>query len=98
MSLVAAEEPAAVGDAAEEPAAAGDAAAATRSEGGWRALRVAGTLDFSLVGVLASLAAARVPIFALPTFDTDYVLVKAGRLGDARDALARAGHSVGKAA
>ncbi len=50
----------------------------TAREDGWRAFRVAGTLDFSLVGILAKiadvLAAAGVSIFAVSTYDTDYVL------------------------
>jgi hypothetical protein len=66
------------------------------SEGGWRALRVAGTLDFSLTGVLASLAAplaeARISLFAVSTHDTDYVLVKAEALQRAVAALTAAGH------
>lgn len=78
--------------------AAGFAPAAVRGSGPWRALRVAGTLDHSLVGVLASLAGplaeAAVPIFAISTFDTDYLLVPAERLGEALGALSRAGHSI----
>ncbi|MCK5430181.1 MAG: ACT domain-containing protein, partial [Anaerolineales bacterium] len=50
------------------------------AERGWRILKVVGPLDFSLVGVLASLAVpladAGVSIFALSTYDTDYILVK----------------------
>jgi len=50
-----------------------------RCESGWRCLRVAGTLDFSLVGVLSSLlkplADAGVGVFVLGTFDTDYLLI-----------------------
>lgn len=65
---------------------------------GRRALRVAGTLDHSLTGVLASIATpladAGVPIFALSTWDTDYVLVADGDLGRAVDALTAAGHQV----
>lgn len=67
-------------------------------EGPWRALRVAGPLDFALVGVLASLtvplASAGVPVFTVSTFDTDYVLVRAGRLDAAVDALRDAGFDV----
>ncbi|HEY0152337.1 MAG TPA: ACT domain-containing protein [Longimicrobium sp.] len=70
--------------------------AGVRFEPGWRALAVAGPLDFGLTGVLASiaspLAAAGISIFAISTFDTDYVLVKAERLDDAVEALRRAGH------
>ena len=66
------------------------------SSGPWRALRVAGTLDHSLIGVLAALAdplaAAEVPIFAVSTFDTDYLLVPEECLAGARSALAEAGH------
>src|SRR5262249_53205645 len=51
-----------------------------QSERGWRCLRVVGTMSFSVVGVLASLtvplAEAGVSIFALSTFDTDYLLLK----------------------
>ena len=51
-----------------------------RSETGWRILKVVGTLDFSLTGILASianpLAEAKISIFSISTFDTDYVLVK----------------------
>ncbi len=67
-----------------------------KSERGWRAIRVAGTLDFALTGVLASLAAplaeANVSIFALSTHDTDYVLVKGDALERAVAALTAAGH------
>jgi len=69
-----------------------------RCERGWRCLRVAGTLDFSLVGVLASLlgplADAGVSVFAVSTFDTDYLLVKEEYLAAAVEVLRRAGHSV----
>ena len=69
-----------------------------RAERGWRALRVAGPLDFALTGVLAAvavpLADAGVSIFAVSTFDTDYVLVRADRLEAAVAALRAAGHRV----
>ena len=72
--------------------------AGVRCEPDWRALAVAGPLDFGLTGILASLATplaeAGISIFAISTFDTDYVLVKAERLGDAVDALRRAGHRI----
>jgi len=68
------------------------------AETGWCALRVDGTLDFALTGVLASLAAplaaAGVSLFAVSTFDTDYLLVRAKDLDTARAALATAGHTV----
>ena len=67
-------------------------------ERGWRCLRVVGTLPFSAVGVLAALAtplaAAGVSVFAVSTFDTDYLLVKENDLAAAADALQRQGHTV----
>lgn len=72
--------------------------AGVRAERGWRALRVRGPLAFELTGVLADLARplaeAGVPIFALSTYDTDLVLVKADRLAEAVAALRGAGHDV----
>ena len=69
-----------------------------RHEGGWRCLAVRGPLAFELTGVLASLATplaeAGVPIFALSTFDTDYLLVAGGGLEKAFAALDGAGHRV----
>jgi len=65
-------------------------------EGGWRALRLEGPFPFAMAGVLASfvqpLSDAQVPIFAISTFDTDYVLVKNHNLKDALTALGAAGH------
>ena len=65
---------------------------------GWRAFRVAGTLDFSLVGILAALsktlADAGVGIFAISTFDTDYILTKAEDFDRALAVLRAEGHDV----
>lgn len=51
-----------------------------RSERGWRCLRVAGVIDFTPIGVQASLvsplAQVGISVFAVSTFDTDYLLVK----------------------
>ena len=67
-------------------------------EPGWRAFVVRGPLPFDLVGIFASiagpLAEAGLSIFALATFDTDYVLVKAADVATARAALVAAGHEV----
>ena len=67
-------------------------------ETGWRCLRVAGSMPFTLVGVLASLttpvANAGVGVFAFSTFDTDYLLVKESDLLKAVAALRSAGHVV----
>jgi uncharacterized protein len=69
-----------------------------RAERGWRALAVEGPLDLGLTGVLAALLApladAGVAIFAVSTYDTDYVLVRAERLTEAVAALRAAGHAV----
>ena len=65
---------------------------------GWRALRVVGSMDFSAVGVLASLttplANANIGIFSISTFDTDYLLVRESDLGRAVEALRAFGHVV----
>ena len=67
-----------------------------RAERGFRALGVQGPLTFSQVGVVASLAGplarARISIFIVSTFDTDYVLVRDRDLGGALRALRAAGH------
>lgn len=67
-------------------------------ETGWSCLRVAGQLDFSLVGVIAELARvladAGVSIFTLSTYNTDYILVKSADIKTAEQALAAAGHIV----
>ncbi len=58
-----------------------------KAEKNWKAFRVEGTLDFSLTGILSSLstplAEAGISIFAISTFDTDYVLVKREKLEEA---------------
>jgi uncharacterized protein len=67
-----------------------------RVERGWVALKLEGPFPFSMTGVLASfvepLAEAKIPIFAISTFDTDYVLVKREDLERAARALSAAGH------
>ena len=68
------------------------------SERGWRALMVQGPLDFAQVGILAAvttaLADAGVSIFALSTYNTDYVMVREAQLDRAVEALRLAGHTV----
>lgn len=62
---------------------------------GWRCLKVAGPLDFALTGILARLATplanAGIPVFALSTYDTDYLLVSEDRLAAAVAVLRAAG-------
>ena len=68
-----------------------------QAQRGWRAFGVEGPLDFSLTGVLSALATplaqARISIFALSTYDTDYVLVRVQDLPRACEALTEAGHT-----
>lgn len=65
---------------------------------GWRAFRIAGQLEFSMVGVLAGissvLADAGIPIFVVSTYDTDYILVKADRFDGTLRVLSEAGYAV----
>ena len=67
-------------------------------EGPWRALRVEGVLDFALTGIVSALSAplaeAGISIFAVSTFDTDYLLVKASTWEAAKAVLLQAGHQV----
>lgn len=69
-----------------------------RREDGWRAFRVEGELDFSLVGILAEiagvLAGAGVSLFALSTYRTDYLLLKAEGFEKGLKALEGAGFEV----
>ena len=71
---------------------------ATAREDGWKAMRIQGVLDFSLIGILSEistlLAAASVGIFVVSTYNTDYVLVKAADYERAVCALVNAGHTV----
>ncbi len=64
-----------------------------KSEKDWRAIKVEGELDFSQIGILASLAIplseAKISIFAISTFNTDYVLVKNNKLEKAIEILSK---------
>ncbi len=64
-------------------------------EDGWRAFRVSGVLDFSLIGILSRLSAilaeAGIGIFAVSTYNTDYILTKEKDFDKALDALTEAG-------
>jgi hypothetical protein len=70
------------------------------AERGWRAIQVLGPIPFETTGVAASLAsplaAARISLFLIATFDTDYVLVKHDVLDRAIEALRAAGHVVSR--
>ena len=64
----------------------------------WRVIEVEGPLDFELIGVLAGLTAllaeAKVSVFVMSTFDTDYILVPAAALDNAVAALKSGGHRI----
>ena len=74
-------------------------ACTTDREDGWRGFRIEGILDFSLTGILARvsgiLAEEKIGIFAVSTYNTDYVLVKKENMRRAMDALAAAGYETG---
>lgn len=72
--------------------------AGSRAEPGWRLLKVEGPLDFSLTGILAALAGtlanAGVSLFAVSTYDTDYLLIREKDLETGIHALRDAGYEV----
>ena len=73
-------------------------ALALARDDGWRGFRIQGVLDFSLIGVLSRLsgilAAQNIGIFAVSTYNTDYVFVKEENLPRALQALAAEGYTV----
>lgn len=73
-------------------------ACAKNRQDGWKCLRVAGVLDFSLIGILARiadcLAKAQVPLFAVSTYNTDYILFREEHAPIALEALKAAGYEI----
>lgn len=67
-------------------------------EDGWKAFRLQGVLDFSLIGILANistvLAENQIGIFAISTFNTDYIFTKGENYAGALEALSKAGYKV----
>ena len=67
-------------------------------EDGWKGFRIQGTLDFSLIGILSKLsgilAENQIGIFAVSTFNTDYILVKDDNYERALTVLAKAGYTI----
>ena len=70
----------------------------TQREDGWRAFRIEGVLDFSLIGILAKistcLAESGIGIFAISTFNTDYILTKTENFERALKALTETGYTI----
>lgn len=64
----------------------------------WKAFRIQGVLDFSLIGILAKistlLAENKIGIFAISTYNTDYILTKEKDYQLALDVLAKAGYQI----
>lgn len=71
---------------------------ATHREDGWKAFRIQGTLDFSLIGILSKittlLAENLIGVFAVSTYNTDYVLVKEVDFAKALEALEKEGYEI----
>ena len=71
---------------------------ALKRDDGWKAFRVQGVLDFSLIGILSRLSTVLaengVGIFAVSTYNTDYILVKREHFKRALDALSGAGYEI----
>ena len=71
---------------------------ALQTDDGWRAFCIRGILDFSLVGILSdicrNLAKNKISIFAISTFNTDYVLIKEENYQRALDILYNAGYEI----
>ena len=71
---------------------------ASSRDDGWTAFMIEGILDFSLIGILSgiagTLADAGIGIFALSTYNTDYILVKDENRTGAEDALRKAGYLI----
>lgn len=67
-------------------------------EDGWKACRIQGVLDFSLVGILSEISAIlakhKIGIFAVSTYNTDYILTKAEDFENAMQALTDRGYTI----
>ncbi|MFW6029989.1 MAG: ACT domain-containing protein [Halanaerobiales bacterium] len=62
-----------------------------KTEKGWKAIKVEGNLDFSMVGVISSISKilgdAGISIFVMSTYNTDYILIKEEKLASAENVL-----------
>ena len=70
----------------------------TAREDGWKGFRIEGVLDFSLIGILSKistiLAENKIGIFAVSTYNTDYILVKEENFERALSVLSEAGYEI----
>lgn len=70
----------------------------TQREDGWKAFRIQGTLEFSLIGILAKiatiLAEEKIGIFAISTYNTDYILTKTENFQRAVETLEKKGYRI----
>lgn len=70
----------------------------TCCDDGWKAFRIQGVLDFSLIGILAKIATVLadngISIFAVSTYNTDYVLIKKENYQKALDILQTTGYKI----
>ena len=71
---------------------------AIRCDNGWKAFRIQGVLDFSLIGILSKIAAiladTEIPIFVVSTYNTDYVLIKSENYQRGLEILEAAGYKI----
>lgn len=65
---------------------------------GWKGFRIQGVLDFSLIGILSKIATIlaenSIPIFAISTYNTDYILIKKENYQKALDILEHSGYKI----
>lgn len=70
----------------------------TARDDGWKAFRIRGVLDFSLIGILSKLSSIlaenKISIFAVSTYNTDYILVREENFDKALDILAFNGYKI----
>jgi uncharacterized protein len=69
-----------------------------KEESGWKILKIIGPLDFGLIGILSKistiLADAKISIFAISTFDTDYIMIKEENIGKSIRVLKKNGYEM----
>lgn len=68
------------------------------AEDGWRALKITGVLDFGMIGVIAGisglLAEARISLFVVSTYNTDYILLKSEYFQQGTELLQKNGYNI----